>query len=91
MDRVQAISSVPTLLLQMFLEAKTSSGMTAALIACEFQDYNILDLLMNAGSNLNIHDEKGNAMLERVTFCTIQLPPKDLCPAIHGVLLINDL
>jgi len=76
----------------MFLEAKTSSGMTAALIACEFQDYNILELLMNAGSDLNIHNEKGNSMLERATFgFNTKLPPKDLCPAIYEVLSINQL
>jgi len=71
----------------MVLEARNSHDRTALLIAVHGKNYELMDLLIRAGADLEARDDNYDAIqdiaLNRRSF---PLAPRHLCPAVYQVL-----
>lgn len=78
-----AVDEVPSVTsrLEEILEAKDSNGMTAILIAVSQKDYMLIELLVDAGADMNAADKIGDTALIRTAkdpSFKYWIPPKDL-------------
>lgn len=69
--------------LEEILEAKGTGGMTALLIAVSKKDYVLIELLMDAGADMNVTDENGDTALihaakNKDPSFKYWIPPEDL-------------
>ena len=73
----------------MFLEAKNCHGRTALFFPGEFYNYGILELLIQAGADLNAQDSNDDSLLGMVLVSADVPPPsKELCSAVYKVCKI---
>ena len=75
-------------LLEKLLEARDESGMTALLIASQVQDYAIVELLVEAGADVNATDKHGNTAIILVASSQDEnssIPSKERSPTIYRV------
>lgn len=89
---VQSKSS--EVLLQTFLECRNNSGRTAFLIASEHKDFELLELLVNAGTDVRAIDRDENSAIMIVVINPLpQFPPpsRKICPAIYKVFYLDHL
>ena len=81
-------SSAPDdILLSRLLEAKNESGKTAFLIASQKKDCALIELLVEAGADVNAADQEGNTAILLMAYCPIKdvTPSKTISPAIFKV------
>ena len=76
--------------LKNLLEAKNESGLTALLIACNNKDYNIVELLVEAGADAKVLDQQGNTAIILAASSPAQdeIPSPESSPAIYKVCFI---
>lgn len=74
-------------LLARLLEMKDDSGKTALLIACQKKDSSLIELLVQAGADINAIDHDGNSavLLAASSLEKDTIPSKDLSPFIFKV------
>ncbi len=77
-------------LLPRLLEMKDGSEKTAFLIACQMKDYDLIEFLVKAGTDLNVIDKDGNTAIAILLMATTTLrkddiPSKKFSPAIFKV------
>ena len=74
----------------MRLEARNESGKTAFLIASQKKDCALIELLVEAGADVNAADQDGNSAILLAAYCPFKdvIPPKDVSPAIFKVELL---
>ncbi len=86
------ITSDKLSLLGKLLEARNESGMTALLISCQCQDYAIVELLVEAGADVNATDQYGNTATILAASSQdkkMPIPAKELSPTICQVRLYS--
>ena len=72
----------------MLLEARTKSGKTALLIACDRKDYTLMDLLFKVGADPNVQDYEENSafdVAQKSIALIYPLVPKEMCPSVYEV------
>ncbi len=74
-------------LLKKLLEVKNELGMTALLIACQFKNHALIELLVQAGADLNAVDHKCQTaiLLVAISSAAEEITTMDLAPAIFKV------
>lgn len=77
--------------LAILLETKNEQGMTAFLVACLQKEYALIELLVDAGTDLNAADLDGNTAISLIASSIInmdEIPSKDVAPEIFKVHII---
>ncbi len=71
------------------LEQKNETGKTALLMACQKKNFALIELLVNAGADVNAVDQDGNTAILLVACCPFKdaIPCKDVSPAIFKVII----
>ena len=80
--------------LKKLLEAKNESGLTALLIACYNKDYDIVELLVEAGADTKVVDQHGNSTIILAASSSPaeeEIPSPEFSPAIFKVCFIFNL
>jgi len=74
-------------LLKKLLEVKNESGMTALLIACQLKNHALIELLVEAGADLNAVNLKCQTaiLLVAISSAAEEITTMDLAPAIFKV------
>jgi len=75
--------------LEKLIDTKNPSGRTALLLACQKKDYATIELLVEAGADVNTVDKEGNtAIIHAISSLEEDTAPKkELSPSISKVLL----
>ena len=82
----------PTIQLEQYIEKRNESGDTALLIACRKKSCANIELLVEAGADLDATDKEGNTAVILISSSQdkdLQIPKEDLSPFIYKVGLFG--